>query len=325
MKKILVSGVSGILGFGILRSLREAKHVLHYLVGVSFFDSLIAQENGFFEKAPLTKDENYIDWLLSIIEKYKIDLLFPGIDVDMYKWQENRSVIEKTGAKVVCNSSSLVSLCKDKWEFNRFMKTMDLDDYMIPSSICSDYYFLKFLFGTPFIMKPRNGFGSKGVMIIYEHQDFHRHIEEFGSNWIAQKLVGSVDEEYTSSVFGDGKGSYTASISFRRKLINGYTGEAEVIFSDKIEIALGELCSIFKPEGPTNFQFREQDGQLKLIEINPRISSSTSLKTAFGYNECEMAVNYYLDGELPLQPVIRKGKAIRYVEDFILYEEIDHV
>ena len=58
--------------------------------------------------------------------------------------------------------------------------------------------------------------------------------------------------------------------------------------------AIKNLCEIFNPFGPTNFQFRYHEGNLKLLEINPRISSSTSIRMKFGYNESLMAVEYFL-------------------------------
>jgi carbamoyl-phosphate synthase large subunit len=73
------------------------------------------------------------------------------------------------------------------------------------------------------------------------------------------------------------------------------------------------------PVGPTNFQFRKQDGILKLLEINPGFHLPTSIRAAFGYNESLMAVEYFLENKKPTQPVIRKGKAVRYVDDFIFY------
>ena len=58
----------------------------------------------------------------------------------------------------------------------------------------------------------------------------------------------------------------------------------------------------------------------KLLEINPRISSSTSIRAAFGYNECKMAIEYYLENKKPEQPFIKQGRAVRYIEDYIFYE-----
>ena len=61
------------------------------------------------------------------------------------------------------------------------------------------------------------------------------------------------------------------------------------------------------------------NGVCQLLEINPRISASTSIRSAFGYNESIMAVEYFAEGKIPGQPDIKKGTAIRYTEDFIFY------
>jgi carbamoyl-phosphate synthase large subunit len=72
---------------------------------------------------------------------------------------------------------------------------------------------------------------------------------------------------------------------------------------------------------PTNFQFRlGVDGPL-ILEINPRISSSTSIRTAFGYNESQMAVDYYLKRIAPTQPDVLGGVAVRYNDEVIFYED----
>ena len=112
-------------------------------------------------------------------------------------------------------------------------------------------------------------------------------------------------------------------MSLKRKLSkDGFTEKAEVISMNEIKEAVSNLCKLFKPVGPTNFQFRVHNGGLKLLEINPRISSSTSIRTAFGYNESQMAVEYFLENKSIDQPHIKMGKAIRYVEDFIFYDTI---
>jgi carbamoyl-phosphate synthase large subunit len=110
-------------------------------------------------------------------------------------------------------------------------------------------------------------------------------------------------------------------MTLRRKLSkDGFTEKAEVVDLENISQTLNTLCIIFKPLGPTNFQFRKHEGVLKLLEINPRISSSTSIRMKFGYNESLMAVEYFLEDKKPTQPLIKKGKAIRYIEDLIVYE-----
>ena len=34
-----------------------------------------------------------------------------------------------------------------------------------------------------------------------------------------------------------------------------------------------------------------------------------------------MAVAYFLDGQVPVQPAIRRGRAVRYTDDHIFYDD----
>lgn len=114
---------------------------------------------------------------------------------------------------------------------------------------------------------------------------------------MVQPLIGKDHEEFTSGAFCDGNGGYLAIITFKRKLSKeGYTNKAEVFESKQIENAVLDICKILKPIGPTNFQFRIHNGLFKLLEINPRFSSTTSMQCAFGYNDASMAIEYYLKG-----------------------------
>ncbi len=158
---------------------------------------------------------------------------------------------------------------------------------------------------------------------IDSQNSFKGHAGNIGSILMAQPIVGNDEEEYTTSAFCDGKGGFFAFMTLKRKLSrDGFTEKAEVVFLNDIQDALSVLCKIFKPIGPTNFQFRMHNKALKLLEINPRISSSTSIRTAFGYNESKMAVEFFLENKSIDQPFIKSGKAIRYVEDFVFYDKI---
>ncbi len=157
-------------------------------------------------------------------------------------------------------------------------------------------------------------------MKVESAEGFIAHRERVGPVLMAQALVGTDDEEFTTSAFCDGVGGFHACMTLRRKLsAEGFTDRAEVVELDGVARVLRDLCERLRPIGPTNFQFRRQDGNLMLLEVNPRVSSATSIRTAFGYNECAMAVEYYLDGKTPVQPVIRPGRAVRYTEDLIFY------
>lgn len=325
MKNVLVSGASGIVGYGILRSLRMAKMNLK-LVGTTIYEDSVAQ--GFcdvFERALPTKDPEYMNWLCHILDKHQIDIIIPGIEDDLYKWVEFKNEIESRGSRVLTNNSELVTLCKDKWQF--YQKMMEINSpVVIPSSVENNFEVLADAFKLPFLLKPKRGFGSKGIVKVDNLEIFNMHKDDIGTILLAQPIVGNQEEEFTTSAFCDGQGGFYAKMTMRRKLSkDGYTDRAETYELEGVDVALKHLCSHFKPVGPTNFQFRRHDGRLKLLEINPRISSSTSIRAAFGYNESEMVINYYLENKIPVQPEIRKGKAVRYTEDFIFYEDRNHL
>lgn len=320
MKNILVSGASGIIGYGILRSLKKSGKDLQ-LIGTTIYSDSAAE--GFcdiFEQAPLTSDGSYIDWLLNMILKHRIDLIIPGIEADMYKWVEHIPEIEKSSAKIVLNNSELISLCKDKWIFYQKLKEVS-SPYAIDTSLDTDYDSLVNTFGLPFLLKPRCGHGSKGIVKVDSIETFLKHQGYIGATLMVQPIVGNEDEEFTTSAFCDGTGGFYTQMTLRRKLAKeGFTGQAEVVDLQGVEEVLVNLCSLFKPIGPTNFQFRRQNGFLKLLEINPRVSSATSIRTAFGYNESLMAVEYFLENKKPEQPLIKRGRAVRYTDDLIIYE-----
>lgn len=321
MKTILVSGASGIVGYGVLRSLRASATPLK-LIGTSIYSDSVAQ--GFcdiFEQAPLTVDDSYIEWLLELIDGHRIDLLIPGIEADMYKWVQYRDELERTCATVLLNDSALIELCKDKWTFYQHLRKFAMV-HAIDTSIASDYQTHADVYGLPFLLKPRRGFGSKGIVKVDNQETYSRHQDNIGSVLMAQPIVGNDNEEYTTSAFCDGVGGFDARMTLRRKLSrDGYTEKAEVITAmPEIDEALATLCSYFKPRGPTNFQFRRHHDVMKLLEINPRISSSTSIRTGFGYNESLMTVRHYLEHQSIRQPDIRPGRAVRYSEDFFFYE-----
>jgi carbamoyl-phosphate synthase large subunit len=238
LKNVLVSGASGIVGYGVLRSLRRANKNLK-LIGTTIYDDSVAQ--GFcdiFEQAPLTIEDGYIDWLKKIIKKYNISLLIPGIEVDMYKWVNHVDEIQAEGALLLLNKVELIALCKDKWTFYQYLLDTNLP-YAIRTSLKNDFDELVGELGLPFLLKPRQGFGSKGIVAIDDLESFLKYRDYIGPNLMAQKIVGDINEEFTTSAFCDGKGGIYCYMTLKRKLSkDGFTEKAEVVQINEIQNAI---------------------------------------------------------------------------------------
>lgn len=316
----MVSSAGGLIGYGILRSI-QVSDTQYNLIGTSLYSDSVA--SGFcdvFVQSPKVSSKGYIDWLVKIMEDYKVDLLIPGFEDDVRALSANIHRIRKTGVKVVLNKPELISLCADKWRFFQVLKEHDFP-HLIPSSLSTNYDELVNEFNLPMLLKPRNGSASKGIVKVDEEEVFMQHQKNIGTHLFVQAFIGTDDQEFTTSAFGDGEGGFSTIMTLRRNLSKqGYTQRAVVFEDEAITKSVAALCNIFEPIGPTNFQFRFSMGKYYLLEVNPRISSSTSIRSSFGYNESLMAVDYYLNGTLPEQPLITKGKAVRYVEDFIFHE-----
>lgn len=321
MTTILVTGVGAIIGYGILRSLREARPDV-CLIGADIYEDAVGQIwSDHFEKAPLTSSPSYLAWIAAIVEKHRIDLVIPGIEQDVHFLSAHRAHLGQT--TLALNSPVLVETCKDKWLLHKALLDRR-DPSNIDTSISGSFDELSTAFGLPFILKPRLGYASKGLVKVSSRHDFNRVADELGSVLMAQPFIGNDNEEYTVGAFGDGEGRLLARIALRRTLsAQGATDKAWTVTESSLDETVERLFAAFKPIGPTNLQFRKTDAGWKLLEINPRISSSTSIRTAFGYNEANMCLSYFLEGCSIEQPALRQGTVMRYIEDAVKYDRTD--
>jgi carbamoyl-phosphate synthase large subunit len=319
----MVTGVGAIIGYGLLRSLRSARPDVR-LIGTDIYPDAVGQAwCDAFEQAPYTDSSHYLYWLQEAVKKHRVDLLFPGIEQDVHRFSDARERIGGFGCQVVLNSARLIDLSRDKWAMHQELATIG-DDSIILTRLEGNYDTLAQQFSLPFILKPRRSYASKGLVQIKSREDFDAHKARLGEHLMAQPVVGTDDEEYTVAVFGDGKGNVCSSITLRRRLgQDGSTAKAWGGSIKSLDRVVSRLCAHFQPIGPTNLQFRRACESWKLLEINPRISSTTSIRTAFGYNEAAMSLAYFLEGQLPVQPAVRSGFAARFIEDYVVYDR-DH-
>jgi carbamoyl-phosphate synthase large subunit len=320
MYTILVTGVGAIIGYGIIRSLRASRFPVH-IVGMDIYDDAVGQRwCDVFEQAIRADESRYAEHLAGLIRQHSIDLVIPGIEQDMHRLAVDHALapLAQTNARFVLNNPDLIRIADDKWLTH--LELVKAGFPAIGTSIDGDFTELAQRFGSPLLMKPRRSYASKGIHELRTEADFHYWKQKLGDQFMVQELVGDVHSEFTVGAFGLGDGNLVQQIIFQRVLSSdGSTAKAVVRSIPELEIRVQELARRFRPDGPTNFQFRLHRGEYLLLEINPRISSSTSLRTAFGYNEAEMCVEYYLGGNVPAARTLRSGSAARFIEDWVTY------
>ncbi|CAB3724811.1 hypothetical protein LMG1873_04262 [Achromobacter piechaudii] len=319
---IAVTGVGAIIGQGIIKSLRQSKYRVR-IIGVDRNDNSPGPHLcDAFEKKPDAPEgsQQYLDYWARIVRAHNIHLILPGLEIDMAFFSRHRDFFSGLNVRLAVNSASLVDVTADKWNFGLALNAMGYP--AIPSARPASWTeAVNTLGAAPLLLKPLHGNGSRGIVLLEDETDFNYWRGKSGSPWMLQRIVGTADEEYTVGVFGLGEGRHVGPLTFRRRLsAAGNTLVAEVVRDHAvIDKATDLLCRHFCPLGPTNFQFRVEGERAYLLEINPRFSSSNSLRTAFGFNEAEMAIDYFLLGVEPAEPCIRAGKAWRYTEDFVTH------
>lgn len=319
---VCVTGVGAIIGQGIVRSLRASGRRIR-IVGIdrSARSPGPSMVDAFEKKAVAAEDTpEYQAYWESLIQRHGIQIVLPGLEVDMVYFDQNRDWFAFRGVRLALNTPNLIRITANKWEFGKALADMGYS--VIPSIRPNTWQeAIEKLGAPPLLLKPLQGNGSRGIVKLDNEQDFEYWRTKTSGDWMLQRIVGKSDEEYTVGVFGLGNGHFIGPLIFRRRLsLAGNTQEAEVVLDHPIlEVAVKKLCHHFSPIGPTNLQFRLEGDIAYLLEINPRFSSSNSLRTAFGYNEAIMAIDYYLFDREPMMPTLKQGHAWRYYEDFVIY------
>lgn len=317
---VLVTGVGAIIGYGVIKSLRKSKYNCH-IVGVDIYSDAAGQEwsDEFIQAIPAA-DPKYIDWITSVIVEKKIDIVFFGTEQEITRMQAAKDVLGNLYNRFVLNRPSIQRISDDKWDTFVYLKNNGID--AIPSMIEGTYEEFVESLGCPFLLKPRKSYAGKGIHIIEDKDSYLYYSNRVSRDqFMVQKLIGDKEHEYTVASFGYGDGRGSCPIIFQRYLSQeGATAKAKVIDNREIVDLVCRLNEKLKPIGPTDYQFRYSEGKYYLLEVNPRISSSTSIRCAFGFNEAEMSVDWFVYGKEPKDPSIRYGSAVRYIDDCVRYD-----
>jgi len=318
----LVTGVGAIIGQGIIKSLRKSNYAVK-VVGIDKSKNSPGPYlcDVFYQKPLCGEDSSeYLAFWCDVLQKECVDIVLVGLEVDMFFLDKKRDFFSPLNVDLVLNNSDLISLSADKWKLHESLLATKLP--RIPTVIPNNWnHAISELGEAPLLLKPRHGNGSRGIIKLYDERDFKYWNVKLDNNWMLQRIVGDENNEFTVGIFGFGNGESSCPIIFKRVLSSsGNTLEAVVVNEEVIENVSNLLTKYFKPLGPTNYQFRMEDGCAYLLEINPRFSSSNSLRTAFNYNEAEMAIDYFKFNKISQNPIIKKGSAWRYSEDYIKYD-----
>ena len=321
MKNILVTGAGALLGQGILRLLQISDFEKKIFTGDPDPRSTGHWLGDFAITIPMAVEHNYIEVIKEIVQKYKIDAILVGTDVELPIFSKFKAAFLKAyNCTVIVSSEEVINIANDKFLTAEFLKT---NDFPYPFSVMandkSKLLEIEAKLGYPLFAKPFDGARSMGLKKIENHQEL-MDIYDPNSNLVVQQYLTESEGEYTSGCTVV-NGKCVAIVTMKRDLKDGNTYRAyindETAQYDKLIISIAEKL---KPDGPVNFQFRIFDGKPVVFEINGRYSGTTPLRHFFGYNEVEALLKYHLFDEEFKTPELRNGLVMRAWSDLFIDE-----
>lgn len=307
--KVMVTSSGGIVAQGIIKSLkyhnriRGKKHHKYLILGTDIsYDAAGLYRCDKFTIVKRPDEKDFIQNVIDVCLQEKIQAVFIGSDVELPILSKNKNLIEsKTGAQVITSDESVVRMCRDKFVTNEFLRKNNLNS--IPSCLPTDTAAFIDEQSFPLVVKPREGFGSKLLSIVYNRDDLDysiKTIERIGWKPMIQKYLQNDSMEFTTGITlsYDTKKIMT-SITLKKIIKHGQTYKAFIDKYPRVENVCKKVAEKLDTVGPINIQTRidPDDNKIKIIEINPRFSASCPMRTAAGINEPDIMIRNVLFNE----------------------------
>lgn len=274
---------------------------------------------------PAANCPDFITVVLDICLRKSCKAVFYGCEPDLKMFSKHRQLFIDHDILLSLNPSGLIDACMDKVKTGEILSNLG---FKPPKWIeMDDITHLKTIDFFPVIVKPAVGAG--GSNHCYIAQTYHEllalnnylSLALPGQKLVIQEYVGTADDEYTVGVLMDMDGHYINAIAMNRFLKNqlnirakypNNTGRDEL--GSHLVISSGishgriarfpeithhcrKIAEAIGARGAINIQLRYVNGELKVFEINPRFSGTTSLRAMMGYNETDILLRKHILGE----------------------------
>jgi len=310
---ILLLSAGSLVGQNIVQALGGRKAALHLVATNSIIDEPSLQD---FDEVYLVEatsqglNSEYAKTVIDLIDKHSPALVIPCRDADVAFLSLLAEEREDLAGTLLCGPVKLAEAMLDKWQSWLFSCENKLP--FAPSEQLNNLGEIDLFvrqYGFPLITKPKSGFASKDVTLVFKHEQLTKLIGN--TEMMAQKYLGHSDDvnSYLSSINESGvslfhsfesekhsiqviiglKGEVLGLFTTLHKMRNGISIEVEEDLSYDAK-ALGECCAeVFGSlgwVGPLNIQCqRTPEGLLEIYEFNARFTGATAARALLGFDE----------------------------------------
>ncbi len=266
----------------------------------SEFSIALQVADGYFI-SPLIYNENYVDELINFCKKKNIKAIISVFDIDLLVLAKNKEKIESNGIKLLLSNSKVVEICNDKYKTYEFLKENAIGTpktYNSLEKVQSAISEKEIQF--PIIIKPRWGMASLSIYKAdnmeeltvlskkAEKEIFNSHLK-YESNMtpnnvlIFQEILKG--QEYGLDIISDLKGDFVGVFpKSKLRMRSGETDLGETVNPNKFEVLAKKISHLLKQEVILSVDCFEEEDEIKVIEMNCRISGHYPLSHLAGVN-----------------------------------------
>ncbi len=300
--RILITGAGGAAAVSVWKSLAAA-HELHMADMDPLAAGLYLVPAGQRLIIPRGDDPELVTVLFEACRARGIEALLPTVDVELVPLAAERERFKSIGVALPISPVECLRICRDKHVLLEKVKGA----VPIPVSEPLTQTVADRVTSFPWLVKPRQGAGSRGVARIDSRDDLET-LPKDGSLVLQEFLPG---EEYSVDVYVRRDGRAVAAVPRERlKIDSGIAVASRTINLPELMEAAVRTAEIVGIRGTANVQFkRAADGVFKLLEVNPRYPGTLPLTGAAGIDmpklmADELAGKQLPDGLLPFKELM---------------------
>lgn len=250
-------------------------------------------------------DEYIIEHLSNTIKNNGIDIVLGFQDSAIPILGELVENVELSN-KVCSVKKDIGQICLDKKLFESFISLNFKEIYP------------KVNIGDLGILKPRYGFGSKGI-----HKKTINDSDLNKEDYIVQKYIEGV--EWSVDAYFSKEGKFIDGVTRTRDRVgDGEVISSKTILNKDIYNLTREIGECLKFTGPGSFQFREEEktGKIFIQEINARFGGGVTFSIHSGFKVLDYIKSEYLENKIimpEISPIWKQGMILeRYYKDFYI-------
>lgn len=276
-------------------------------LNVEFTVGLLSCDKSYV--VPSINSGNYINTVLDICKKEHISLVCSLFDIDCHTLSDYKAELWEVGALPLFSDRRVNDICLDKLRTFEFLKT---HGFGTPATYSTIEDFQRSNSAFPAIVKPRYGFASLNMFRVTNEFELQACFKQ-GEHIIQEVLEG---QEHSFDILNGLDGMPLSCVVKRKiKMRAGETDQAITVRdSQLLELAVN-LSETLKHIGPMDVDLFVQDGQPKILEMNPRFGGGYPLSHAAGAKFPELMLEIARGGRP--SPIIGN-----YTENIVLMKDI---